>query len=293
MFLLDQKKITQRGVVTTIEIPYESFSDTLRLLLRSDAHHDSAECVRSLEKAHLEEAVESGALICDFGDIFDVMQGTGDKRGSKSAIKPEYKRDDYANAVVEDAAKFYTPYADNWAMFGYGNHETKFIKYSNVDLIRMLLATLKAESGIKAVRGVYSGYVVLVFYRHGEKRHAVRKFVISYTHGGGGNAPVTHGVIDVARKAVWAPDADLYVSGHNHRSWFLELRQERLTPNNRLKYHTKSWVKTPTYKDKSNSGFGWETEKQMPPPVLGAYWVDIGFDSRNKNRVKHKVYKAN
>lgn len=293
MFLINEKTIKQAGVVTIVEIPYESYYDSLRLLLRSDAHHDSAECARSLEKAHLEEAIDSGSLICDLGDIFDVMQGTGDKRGSKSAIKPEYKRDDYANAIIEDAAKFYKPYIDNWLIFGYGNHETSFIKYSNVDLIKMLLATLKAESNIQAVPGVYTGYIVFVFYRPGNPRGAVRKFVISYTHGSGGNAPVTHGVIQAARKAVWAPDADLYISGHNHKSYFLEFRQERLTKNNRLKYLTKSWVRIPSYKDKNKSGFGWDAEKEFPPPVLGAYWVEIGFDSLNKNRIKHKVYKAN
>jgi hypothetical protein len=39
-------------------------------LLRSDSHHDNALCDHALEKRHLDMAVERGAGIFDFGDLF-------------------------------------------------------------------------------------------------------------------------------------------------------------------------------------------------------------------------------
>src|SRR5918997_1906498 len=75
------------------------------VLLRSDAHHDSMECDRELEKKHLDLALERNALIHDGGDLFDAMQGKGDKRSSLSTLREEHKRTDYFNALVEEAAE--------------------------------------------------------------------------------------------------------------------------------------------------------------------------------------------
>jgi len=44
------------------------------ILVTSDRHWDSVHSDRTMQKRHLDEAVERNALIIDLGDLFDAMQ---------------------------------------------------------------------------------------------------------------------------------------------------------------------------------------------------------------------------
>jgi len=242
-------------------------------LLRSDVHHDSVDSNRQLETKHLKQALEKDAAIIDIGDLFDVMQGRDDKRGSKGGIKEEYKYDNYINSLIKDFTNYYKPYAQQFLLVGYGNHETKFLKYREYDLIEGLTDKLNDVCNTHTKRGAYSGYKVIIF-DDGNKGRA-RRYTINYHHGAGGNAPMTFGALTVKRKAAWAVDADLYLSGHNHNSWIIEYEQERLDMYNRIKYKTIQHVKIPSYKFNLNTGFGYEVEKDLPPSPQGAYWLTL------------------
>ena len=92
-------------------------------LLLSDLHWDNPKCERDLLKRHLKQARERGAAIVINGDFFCLMMGKYDPRRSKKDILPEHNKANYIDAVVEDAVKWWTPYADMILLIGYGNHE--------------------------------------------------------------------------------------------------------------------------------------------------------------------------
>jgi hypothetical protein len=255
-------------------LTYDGIDDNLKLLLRSDAHHDSVNNIRDLEKKHLDQAVRDGAYILDFGDIFDGMQGRNDPRRGYQDLRPEFKVAGYFNAIVDDAAKFYEPYLNNWILFGKGNHELSVLKNANTDLLSML-----KDKHPSVNIGSVGGWVKFKFERaSGGMRTTVN---LKYHHGAGGNSPVTKGVIDTNRQAVYLPDADLVCNGHNHQAYILPLARERISNTNRSYRDIAYYLRTPGYKDQGE----WEREKGFPPSPHGAIWVTIWINSQAKPQI--------
>ena len=108
--------------VVKMEVP-KSADWSQKFLVRSDVHRDSKKCRRDLEKSSCDRAVAEGAGIIDVGDLFDAMQGPGDRRACKEALRDEYARAAYFDELVEDAEAFYEKYAWNMVSMTYGNHE--------------------------------------------------------------------------------------------------------------------------------------------------------------------------
>ena len=54
-----------------------------------DVHFDAKGCDRDLLEEHLKQATEDGAGVVQVGDFFDVMNSTGDKRGSKGQLRSD------------------------------------------------------------------------------------------------------------------------------------------------------------------------------------------------------------
>jgi len=99
-----------------------------------------------------------------------------------------------------------------------------------------------------------------------------------WTQGGGG--PVTRGVIQTNRQAVYLPDADIVVNGHTHDGWYVPIARERLTNMGRITRDIVHFVRTPGYKDEYNDGSsGYHIEKWGPPKPLGAAWLRFWFDA--------------
>lgn len=269
--------IEQHGDVTVVRITYTSNDEYLKLLIRSDAHHDSINNLRDLEKRHLDQAVADDAYILDFGDLFDAMQGRNDPRRGYQELRPEFKVDKYFNAVVDDAKKFYEPYANRWLLMAKGNHEASVLKNTQLDLTSLLAAPLNVNIG-----GI-QGWVKFKFerqFRSGKKgsRTTVN---LRYHHGGGGNSPVTKGIIDTARQAVYLPDADIVVNGHNHSAYVVPLARERLTDNDRVFRDIAYYLRAPGYKDQGE----WEREKMFAPTPHGAIWVSIRINKDAKPEI--------
>lgn len=266
--------IEQHGEVTVVRISYISCEDTLKLLLRSDAHHDSFYNLRDLEKKHLDQALRDDAYILDGGDIFDAMQGKHDPRRGYQELRPEFKVAAYFNAIVDDAAKFYAPYIKNWLLFGKGNHELSVLSHSNTDLLSML----KDKHPSINIGGV-GGWIKFKFEReNGGARTTVN---LRYHHGNGGNAPVTKGVIDTNRQAVYLPDADIVWNGHNHNAYMLPLARERITDTNKIYRDLSYFLRTPGYKDQG----AWEREKMLSPSPHGAIWVEINISRGSRPKI--------
>ncbi len=110
---------------------------------------------------------------------------------------------------------------------------------------------------------------------------------VKYFHGAGGEAPVTRGVIQTARQAVYLPDANVVLNGHNHHQYVIPIARERLSNKGRhysdIQYH----VRTPGYKQDYGDGTkGWNVERGGVPKPIGAVWMILKCTSMNKIRAE-------
>lgn len=241
------------------------------VLLSSDRHHDSAHCDHKLELRHLDEAKRRQALVLDFGDLFDAMQGKHDPRQDKSALRKEHLRRAYLDTLVKTAAEFYAPYAPQFGVIALGNHETAVIDRHGTNLVDALVSRLNADHGGKCFAGGYGGWIRFLFNVQSTVRSQLR---LKYFHGAGGGGPVTRGVIQTNRQAVYLPDADIVVNGHTHDSWLVPIARERLSIHGRQVHDLQHHVRTATYKDEYGDGAGgWHVESGKPPKPLGAVWM--------------------
>lgn len=267
-----------KGNVTTVRFDSISVGDDIWVLLRSDAHHDSPYCNRKLERRHLELAKQRNALILDCGDTFDAMQGKFDPRRTMEDVREEDRCADYYGSIVTHAAENYLPYADQWVMFGKGNHETAVLDKANTDLISNLVYRMNSEADSHIVAGAYAGWVRLMFHINNTRRATYR---IRYHHGSGGAAPVTRGTIQTNRQQVFLPDADVIWNGHNHQSYVLPIKRERLSRSGKVGFDNCWHVRTPGYKDEWAKGNGYAIEKNQGPTPLGCAWLRFSISENN------------
>jgi hypothetical protein len=256
-------------------------------LLRSDVHHDHPHCDWALEQKHLDQAKERGAGVIDAGDLMDVMGGKWDKRSDKSGVRPEHQHGDYLDAVVRTAAEFYAPYAEHFVVIGRGNHETAILKRHETDLTERLCERIGTLSKTTVHSGGYGGWVRFLFTMQKTKRTSR---VLHYYHGTGGGGPVTRGVIQTARLAVYTPDADYVLTGHTHDAWILPIARQRLSDCG-VPYHDEvTYVRTPGYKDGWGDSYGgWEVEKSLGPKPRGAAWLRFYVEA---NELRSEVTRA-
>jgi predicted phosphodiesterase len=260
---------THRNVVT-VRVAFGSRSGECWALIRSDAHHDNAKCDWALERKHLEQAKERGAWILDCGDLFCAMQGKYDKRSDRSALREEYQQGPYLDRLVSEAAKFYGPYAKQFAVIGRGNHETTIYKHHETDLTERLVAVLNNTHDVNVQAGGYGGFIRIVFNRPGRR---IGSKILHYYHGTGGGGPVTADMIQLDRMRNRA-DADIYAFGHTHDSWYRRLNVATLNEMGVPVQREIIALKCPSYKDAYDDGAGgWEIEKGHPPKPLGAWWL--------------------
>lgn len=272
---MNVQKVSDNVHVITFDIsPANEFEQYV--LLRSDAHHDSPYCDRDEEKRHLDMAKERNAVIIDYGDLFDMMQGPGDRRGSYSELRDEYKRSDYFNAVIDDAVNFYSPYAHNFAVFGYGNHCTGVKKRFGIDPLASLSSLLNYKNDAKTSTGGYTGYVRFAFKRNGSR---VTSKLLKYDHGSGGGGVVTAGTIQAQRRAVFVNDADYICTGHVHEQW-LRVFMKEVYINDKIELRPQYHICTPGYKEEYRKGIGnWHVERGAPPKPTGAFWLRFFWDN--------------
>lgn len=245
-------------------------------LLRSDAHHDSKFCDWEFEQKHLERAKELDAGILDFGDLFDAMQGHHDPRRMYSDMREEYalkligEDTSYFDVILDDAANFYGPHADRIKLLGRGNHESSIERHNDINLTERLAQLIKERTGTSVNTGGYGGYVKFMF-------ESYSPVVLKYFHGSGAaDAAVTRGVISTNRQAVYLPDADIVVNGHNHESWIVPVTRERISTRGSISLDLQYHVRTPTYKDEYRDGSGgWHVERGGAPKPIGAVWMKM------------------
>lgn len=276
-------RVEQKGAVTRVFFG-ENIGE-IDLCLTSDHHYDSVHCNRDLLKSHLSEAVKRDAFIIDCGDMVDAMQGRYDNRRSYKDIRPEYVDDKYYDLIVDDAAKFYAPYSKNMLLLGRGNHDNAVVKNAGTDLLSRIAGKLR-DGGSDVLTGGYGGWIIFYFGVNGGTRNSVK---LKYFHGAGGEAPVTRGVIQTNRQAVYLPDADIVVNGHSHNEYNLSIKRERITKNGELFFDLVHFARTPGYKNDYAEGMsGWEVERGGVPKPQGCIWANISLRS-NHGLIQPKI----
>jgi len=182
--------------------------------LCSDPHIDDPHHDKELFKKDLDEAVKRNARILINGDVVSGILKSDKKRYSKSSDK--YELDNSLNMIVDDAYHTLYPYRDYIDLIGVGNHEVSIMRYHDFDIIAMLIKMLNSvrDTNLQPIQhGGYQGFIALNF-RYKKGKWSTR-FVIFYNHGQGGAAPVTKGVIDLARRQ--SVDSDCVWLGHKHQ----------------------------------------------------------------------------
>lgn len=248
-------------------------------MLSSDIHYDSIYCNREVLRADLDEAVKRNARIYFFGDFFDAMQGRYDPRRSMPELRPEYaRRDDYYDFLVQDAVSWLKPYAHNIDVMADGNHELSVLKAANTNILDRLVADLNKETSSRILHGGYGGWVRFMFTSlwpdgtHNPKT-SVR---LKYFHGSGGEAPVTRGVIQTNRQAVYLPDANIVVNGHSHNAYYIPISRERLNNKGVPFFDIQHHIRTPGYKQSYGDGTtGWDLTRGGVPKPIGSCWVRL------------------
>ena len=274
--------------VTEVRMDVESGTEWEQwFLLSSDRHHDNAHCDHGLEKRHLDQALEREAGILDFGDMHDAMAWKDDRRQNRDAMRNEYNVESYFDSLVSEAVTFYSPYAKNWILISQGNHETAVTKKWGTNLIERTVQGLNQETGSQIVSGGYGGWVNFVVDQHGHRQ----RFRMKFFHGSGGGGPVTRGVIQTNRHAVYLPDAHIVVSGHTHDAWVVPIARERVSKTGEIYIDEQTHMKTATYKDEYGDGTGgWHIERGGPPKPLGGWW--LRFYKRTNREVRYEIQRT-
>ena len=254
----------------------------MNALFIGDLHLDNPKADRAGLKRVLDNAVADNAAIFVLGDVFDAMQGVGDRRGSKTDLSARYVgREDYLTALVEDVAECLKPYAENIVLILQGNHESAASKHYGLHLEQALAYELRKVGSRVATPG-YQSYCALRFsWMVGASASATVPFWL--THGSGGGGPVTRGVIQAQRRAVTYPDARFVVSGHVHNSYFVAHEQHRLSQTLRTFDTEQEHYVVGAWKNEHKAAGGWWVERggnpRLPSAWRASFWRARGHGS--------------
>jgi hypothetical protein len=221
------------------------------------------------------------------------MQGKYDGRRSKADIRPEHNNAKYLDSLVETAAEWFAPYAQNIKVIGYGNHETSILKHCETDLIERLVTLLNANTKSSIEIGGYGGWVI---YRFRRTDRSSTPFKIKYFHGSSGGGIVTKGAIQFNRMMTMIEGADAIWMGHVHESMEITYTMERLTQKDTIVLRDVLMIRTPAYKEEYQDGSkGWHIERGAPPKPLGGRWLELKpyRDEDCTNRIAAHTYKTN
>lgn len=271
------------------QFPLTSVKDEQWFLLQSDVHWDNPHCDRAMLTKHWELAKEREAPILDNGDFFCAMQGKWDKRANKDDLRPEHATGDYLDALVRTAAEELRPYKSLLTLRGSGNHETSVLKRHETNLTERLVERVKVKGGTPIALGGYSGFIVFEVQTR-QTRYV--SFKLHYHHGHGGGGPVTRGVIQTNRMAVFLADADVSWQGHVHDQYIMPIARIKLNQDCTQVVHTRQvHLRTPGYKEEFVDGYGgWHVERGAGPKPIGAAW--LRFYMADRDTVEYEIHEA-
>ena len=200
------------------------------------------------------------------------MGGKWDKRSSKKDIRPEYNKGWYFDEVRKDVIKFITPYSGNLIQLCEGNHEASIKRRNEFDILDQTVNSLNKIEGNNIFYGKYQGWIKFIF-EHDAGGGGL-SYDLFYSHGTGGNAPVTRGVIQSNRRSDMVR-ADFYVSGHIHTSYEVPRPVACLNESGNEVIKEPEHIQLGTYKQSWNGS--WESQKGFSPAVIGGRVLEFYY----------------
>lgn len=269
--------------VHAIEVKSEEF----KIAMLSDIHWDNPHSDWDTLKRHLDYCKENDIKIMINGDMFCLMQGRGDRRSSKSDIRPEHNNARYLDSVVETAVEWWSPYADLLTVIGYGNHETAIIKWQETDLLQRFVDLLNFKCGTSVYVGGYGGWLIIKQIINGDTRATTK---IKYFHGSGGGGVVTKGAINLTRALELYEDFDVFTMGHIHENSSRNDVRDCLNNKFAIKHKQLHLMLTGAYKEEYGDGSkGWHVERGAPIKPIGGRILTIKSQMLQTNGVRELV----
>lgn len=224
-------------------IDFKNEGKELKIIWVADMHNDSKKSRINFLKKIVKKYPK--AYLIFGGDSFDVMQNYNDPRSAKSALKESLKRDDYINAVIEEAYEFYMPFKDKILAFNLGNHEETQIRHHGIDMVKMMVDRLNESTNHEIICGDLAGWIKIRNHR-GSANYS-KNIYFSHQPISGGTR--SKGVLSVDLLIGRYPDADVWICEHIHTSWILPLKIERFDGKGNIKYENKWYIQAPTLKE--------------------------------------------
>ena len=257
----------------------------IKIAMLSDIHWDNPKCDWDYLKLHLDYCVKENIPIMINGDMFCLMQGRGDKRASKSDIRPEHNNARYLDSIVETAVEWWSPYAHLLTVIGYGNHETAIIKWQETDILQRFVDLLNYKNGSNVYTGGYGGWLIV---KHSISGNTVLTHKVKYFHGSGGGGVVTKGAINLTRSLEMYEDFDVFTMGHIHENSSRNDVRETIINNSKIGYCIKHknihLMITGAYKEEYGDGSkGWHIERGAPVKPIGGRILTFNVFRYHKN----------
>jgi len=255
----------------------------IKIAMLSDIHWDNPKCDWKLLKKDLDYCLQESIPIMINGDMFCLMQGRGDARRSKSAIRPEHNNTRYLDSIVDTAVEWWSPYAHLLTVIGYGNHETAIIKYQETDILKRFVKLLNIKNDTKVYAGGYGGWFLINSAVRQKPNHRPdrRTSKIKYFHGSGGGGVVTKGALNLTRALEMYEDFDVFTMGHIHENAARNDVRDVLALGAGCYRHVQKQLHmmlTGTYKEEYGSGAkGWHVERGAPVKPTGGRILEISY----------------
>lgn len=218
-------------------------SESPDILWAADLHVDSLDTYRSKIKKIFDQ--HSQAKIVVGSDFADLMQNTGDKRSTKG--KDRYNVPEYINAVVDDLAAFFMPYAERIICFNMGNHELTQLKFYGVNIAQFIVNRINDLKGTNIQVNDTSGWIQLKTESVLQKIHTT---LIYYSHRPISGGRRSKGILSSDIIAGQYPDADIYIHEHIHTSLIHPLSVEEINVRSGKRIKKNKWfIVMPTMKE--------------------------------------------
>lgn len=205
-------------------IPYESNSDTFRLVHLSDTHIGNALCdEKSLEQTVQYIATTPNTYWSCGGDLTDcISRNTGDKRSRESELAPWlHGQDKVFDAQRERTIKLLKPIGGKCLFWNKGNHEDSAMGRLGIDMYWRIIEEVTGEPPERVALG-YEGFCKLQFRRgkdddgnHRGKNLRSVPFTVYSSHGAGGGALAGGKALKLER-LIRSYHADILILGHLH-----------------------------------------------------------------------------
>jgi UDP-2,3-diacylglucosamine pyrophosphatase LpxH len=257
------------------------------ILLMSDLHLDSEDCDRKFIKHCFAEAKARNAMILIFGDIFDAMGGRNDRRTNKGDLKKSLQESNYYDKVAEDVAEFLIEcdILENLGVVTLGNHETAVTKHNELSLLEALsLQVFLKTDGKHRVKilNKYAGYFRININKPSGKLY--NSWNAWYNHGSGGGAPMTYGVLKTKRRQAII-DADIFISGHTHQSYFVPLSRRYLTTKGNIVDKEIIHIQLGTAEDTNE----WAIKHEFGFPSKSFYFLNFYYRNRSAHMIEERL----